>query len=127
MSIPQLWAALQKHMEGLTNDVERSNELVVTIPIIRLLLSSLSIVISILSVSFVYSSFMEIQVIVLQEKLAEKDRELQILKETLEQPKSPIVEDDKADSPPTENLPKDEAMISGDAESWDQIDDIKIL
>ncbi|KAG7023112.1 FKBP12-interacting protein of 37 kDa [Cucurbita argyrosperma subsp. argyrosperma] len=77
------YEALQKHMEGLTNDVERSNELV----------------------------------IVLQEKLAEKDRELQILKETLEQPKSPIVEDDKADSPPTENLPKDEAMISGDAES----------
>ncbi|CAK9309357.1 unnamed protein product [Citrullus colocynthis] len=72
------YEALQYHMEGLTNDVERSNELVM----------------------------------VLQEKLAEKDHELQILKETLQQPKSPIVED-KVDSPPTEN---DEAIISADAE-----------
>lgn len=61
------------------------------------------------------------QVIVLQEKLAEKDRELQSLKETLQQPNSPMVED-KVDSPPTEKQPKDEATISGDAESWDQID-----
>lgn len=65
-----------------------------------------------------------IQVIVLQEKLAEKEREIQTLRETLQQqPKSPIVED-KAVSPPTENpqLPKDEMIISADAECWDERD-----
>ncbi|XP_022968876.1 FKBP12-interacting protein of 37 kDa-like isoform X1 [Cucurbita maxima] len=76
------YEALQKHMEGLTNDVERSNELA----------------------------------IVLQEKLAEKDRELQSFKEALQQSKSPTVEN-KVDSPPAEKPPKDEVVISGDAES----------
>lgn len=63
-----------------------------------------------------FSSLNGIQVIVLQEKLAEKDREIQILKETLQQPKSPMVED-KADSPPTEKQPEDEMIVSADAES----------
>ena len=56
-----------------------------------------------------------IQVIVLQEKLAEKERQIETLKETLQQPRSPLVED-KAVSPPTEK-PKDEMIISTDAES----------
>lgn len=52
----------------------------------------------------------------MQEKLAEKDRELQSFKEALQQPRSPTVEN-KVDSPPAEKPPKDEVVISGDAES----------
>lgn len=63
--------------------------------------------------SFFFSFHYGMQVMVLQEKLAEKDHELQILKETLQQPKSPILEDKVNSPPPTEN---DEAIISGDAE-----------
>ncbi|RZC17196.1 FKBP12-interacting protein of 37 kDa [Glycine soja] len=53
---------LQKHMEGLTNDVERSNEMVFT--------------------SFSFSIFL---VLMLQEKLEEKDRQIQRLKHEIKQ------------------------------------------
>ncbi|KHN34339.1 FKBP12-interacting protein of 37 kDa [Glycine soja] len=64
---------LQKHMDGLTNDVDRSNEMV----------------------------------LMLQDKLEEKDQEIQRLKDEL-QPKSLVVEDEKTD--PASNRNYDETI-----------------
>ncbi|CAJ1974887.1 unnamed protein product [Sphenostylis stenocarpa] len=67
---------LQKHMEGLTNDVERSNE----------------------------------TVLMLQDKLEEKDREIQRLKQELQQKN---LEDSKSDATFTRN--DNNEMIAGEA------------
>ncbi|KAL5183233.1 FKBP12-interacting protein [Glycine soja] len=69
---------LQKHMDGLTNDVDRSNEMV----------------------------------LMLQDKLEEKDQEIQRLKDEL-QPKSLVVEDGKTD--PASNRNDDDETIPTEA------------
>ncbi|KAL6181825.1 hypothetical protein ACLB2K_048474 [Fragaria x ananassa] len=78
--------ALYKHMEGLTNDVERSNEMVV----------------------------------IMQEKLEQKDSEIERLKDELEQ-KSIIVEE-KIDPASDNGKSSDEVMVSGEANGSDNKD-----
>ncbi|XP_059442446.1 FKBP12-interacting protein of 37 kDa [Corylus avellana] len=69
---------LHKHMEGLTNDVERSNEMV----------------------------------LILQEKLQEKDREVESLKDELHQ--KSVIEEENTNSA-ADKKAQDEVMISGES------------
>ncbi|KAE8124275.1 hypothetical protein FH972_019176 [Carpinus fangiana] len=69
---------LHKHMEGLTNDVERSNEMV----------------------------------LILQEKLQEKDREVESLKDELHQ--KSLIEEENTNSA-ADKKARDEVMISGES------------
>ncbi|XP_062028077.1 FKBP12-interacting protein of 37 kDa [Rosa rugosa] len=78
--------ALHMHMEGLTNDVERSNEMVV----------------------------------IMQEKLEQKDSEIKRLKDELEQ-KSVMVEE-KIDPASDNGKFSDEVMVSGEANGSDDKD-----
>ncbi|KAG5153773.1 hypothetical protein JHK82_011742 [Glycine max] len=112
---------LQKHMDGLTNDVDRSNEMVFSYPYLHLLMLFFSACLLRLMLYLFLTNnvrnggnrvssqlqWVLLQVLMLQDKLEEKDQEIQRLKDEL-QPKSLVVEDEKTD--PASNRNYDETI-----------------